>query len=58
MPKRKRSGLVPPTLYCCGHNAKKNRTKKIFIENLHAAYSNWPLIRSTKLESIHSEIYI
>ena len=26
---------------------KKNRTKKNFVENLHAAYNNWPLIRST-----------
>ena len=40
---RKESGLVPPTLYYCGHNAKKNRTKKIFVENLHAAYT-YPLL--------------
>ena len=28
---------------------KKNRNKKIFVENLHAAYCKWPLIRCTKL---------
>ena len=38
MAKRKKSDLVPPTLHYCGHNAKVNRTKKIFVENLHAAY--------------------
>ena len=39
MGKRNKSGLVPPTLHYCGHNAKKkNLTKKIFVENLHAAY--------------------
>ena len=39
MAKRKKSGHVPPTLHYCGHNAKKNRTKKIFVENLHATYT-------------------
>ena len=38
MAKRKKSGLFTPTLHYCGHNEKKNRTKKIFVENLHAAY--------------------
>ena len=41
MAKIKKSGHVPPTLHYCGHNAKR-----IFVENLQAAYSNWPLIRS------------
>ena len=36
---RNKSGLVPPTLHYCGQNAKKkNWTKKIFVENLHAAH--------------------
>ena len=44
---RKKTGLVPPTLHYCGHNAKKIGTKKMFVENFHAAYSKWPLIRCT-----------
>ena len=59
MAKRKKSGLIPPTLQYCGHNAKKNRTKKIFVENLHAAYSDWPLIRSTISDNfIYFYIYV
>ena len=45
---RKKSGLVPPTLHYCGHNAKKIGPKKYLLKicTLHT------LIRCTKRENL------
>ena len=42
MAKRKKTGLVPPTLHYCGHNAKKIGAKKSLLKicTLHTVSSH------------------
>ena len=50
MAKRKKSGVVPPTLHYCGHNAKKIGPKKSLLK----IYTLHTLIRSTSGKCVPS----